>query len=234
MGQTIRWVLGTEVPSLMRLPTPRPDYRQGGVFVTLKVPFLLWASYRRRWRRIFLWGLMALAVGVVAMVVAKWAILGSDSTLLREIPWGEWRKGALRLLAAGWLEGWLVAAWRFLDPHYALSVVVLLVCALISPARGLPAYWETVWLLLLAAVALAGASLSGDFLDTLVLSSPFAAHPPVSQIVGSVTLPPREFFSWMEPVVLSLAVAGIYNLIEVLDSRSLTNLSTLKETRRLK
>jgi hypothetical protein len=234
MGQTARWVLGTEVPSLMRLRTQRPDYRQGGVFFTLKVPFLLWASYRRRWLSIILWGAAAFCSGIVGLALVKWGVLGSDWTHLRELPAGEWREGAWKVLHVPWLRGWLAAGWHFWDTHYTLSLAVLVVCALISPARGLPAYWETVWLALIALVLLALASFCGDVLDALLFSSPLVAQETISRVFGVSQLPPREFFSWMEPVVLSLAVAGIYNLIEVLDSRSSTNLSTLKDTRTLR
>ena len=234
IGKTVRWVLGTEVPSLMRLPTQRPDYRRGGVFFTLKVPFLLWAFYRRRWLTMILLGFMAFGFGVLFLGISKWAVLGSKWGSLEALTTDVLMESRIKLINTAWIKGWMEAGRLYWDTHYTLSFVVLLVCGFISPARGLPAYWETVWLMLIALLGLGILCLLGDILDALLVAAFFSSHQTPSQVLGVRTLLPREFFSWVEPCVLSLAVAGIYNLIEVLDSRSLTNLSKLKETRGLK
>ncbi len=234
MGKTVRWVLGTEVPSLMRLPTQRPDYRQGGVFFTLKVPFLLWAFYRRRWLTMIFWGFLAFGLGTLLLALSKWAVLGAKWLPMEDLVAGLSLDSVSKLIHADWIKSWAGAGRLYWDTHYTLSFVVLLVCGFISPARGLPAYWETVWLMLIALLGLATFCLLGDMLDSLVAAALFPSPQTLSQVLGVRTLPPREFFAWVEPCVLSLSVAGIYNLIEVLDSRSLTNLSKLKETRGLK
>jgi hypothetical protein len=234
MGKTVRWVLGTEVPSLMRLPTQRPDYRRGGVFFTLKVPFLLWAFYRRRWLTMIFFGFMAFGFGMLLLVISKCAVLGSKWVSVEDLIANISMDSRVNLINAAWMKNWLEAGRLYWDTHYTLSFVVLLVCGFISPARGLPAYWETVWLMLIALIGLATFCLLGDLLDSLVVAAFLPSSQTLSQVLGIRTLLPREFFSWMEPCVLSLSVAGIYNLIEVLDSRSLTNLSKLKDTRGLK
>ena len=58
-----------------------------------------------------------------------------------------------------------------------------------------------------------------DFIDSILLLAVSSQQRGLTLGLGVSRLPQREFLVWMEPVVLSLAVAGIYNLIEVLDSR---------------
>ena len=219
MGQAVRWFLGTEVPSFVRRPYRRPDYRSGGVFSTLKVPFLIWAYHEKRWKHSFWWGLAVFTGGLCVILLSKIAVSGPDWLLIGSLGAAKFKGPVIHLISSGWLEEWLWTNAQAVDTHYILSLTLLLVCAFIPPSRGLPGYWEAVWLTLFSLLSLALSSMLLDFIDSVLMLAVSSQHRGLTSGLGGSRLPQREFLVWMEPVVLSLAVAGIYNLIEVLDSR---------------
>lgn len=231
MAEALRWLIGIEVPALVRKPSQHPDYRSGSLFVTLKVPFLLWAFYGQRWRKVLAAGCFSFGFGMVILIGAKMGLSGSEWFGLRSLDLSLVKSAAKELLSLGWLQSWFWSFARVFDAHYAWSFVVLGLCAAVSPSRGLPAYWETVWLTLTAMVFLLCSSLFLDSLDTILLTLVQTKYDELTFVKGLAQMKHRDFLLWTEPVVLSLAVAGIYNLMEVLYTRGSERSSGLPKVR---
>ncbi len=192
---TVRWMLGMEFPPL-ELPTgPRLSYERGSLFRTIDVPFLLWIYWRKRWLRATIgW----LAVFVLALLIfstlpgADWAIPEAFAKALTQPLQGR------------------------VDLHFATSLAIIVVSAAQSPAAGLPSFLEGMWLALLALVLVLAASVMADAGDRLMLARLLSSGLRDPLLMA---LPPRAGGLWLEPVILSLGVAGIYNLMKVLDTR---------------
>ncbi len=192
---TVRWMLGMEFPPLQPPTGPRLSYERGSLFRTIDVPFLLWIYWRKRWLRVTIgW----LAVFVLALLIFS-TLPGADWAIPK----------AFGRALLGPFEGRV-------DLHFATSLAIIVVSAAQSPAAGLPSFLEGMWLALLAMVLILAASVFADAGDRLLLV----------RMVNSglqdpllMALPPRAGGLWLEPVILSLGVAGIYNLMKVLDTR---------------
>ncbi len=191
---TMRWMLGMEFP-----PLPdggrRLSYERGTLFRTINVPFLLWIFWRRRWLTVSLGWVAAFATAMLA-----WHFLSP-------VAW---------LSPVGQPLDWLTPVVERVDLHFAFSVVVIAVCAAQSPAAGLPSFLEGIWLALFAMGLIFLAAAFADTGDFAV------AHRLLADGVEPGTLgalPVRPVGLWLEPIVLSLGVAGIYNLMKVLDTR---------------
>lgn len=181
------------------LPAAGPRaYERGSLFRTIDVPFLLWAYTRRRWLRLAAgWTLVAVIGLGAALGAAAW-LSGTG-----------WVDGAAASPAGGlfdvWRTRWSVMQLDRFDLHLATSLAIVVVCALQSPAAGLPGFLELSWLTLVGLCGVLLAAALGDRFDAALA---YDALPTV-----------RAVISWFEPAVLSLGVAGLYNLMRVLDTR---------------
>ncbi|MBM4251950.1 MAG: hypothetical protein FJ146_08255 [Deltaproteobacteria bacterium] len=207
--RSLRWFLGLEFPPVQP-PGWRLNFKAGGLFRTLSIPFLLWAYWRRRWLR---WTWIWLASGTLiggVLLLAVGLLLGTES--IRQLE-GMAGKGA-----AGQLEAvvWWWHGLSFLDTHLAASLLVLIVCATVSPAAGLPSFFEWSWLNLVTLVIVATAGFMSDLFDFQLLEGLFAYGDAEPWLLG---LEPRGVSFWVEPAVLSFGVAGIYNLLKAADSQ---------------
>ena len=207
--RSLRWFLGMEFPP-DQTPGWRLNFKAGGAFRTLEIPFLLWAYWRRRWLR---WTWIWLLVGVVlgsALFTGVVLLLGPECT--------EQLEGMLVKGAAGQVEAivWWWQGLSFLDAHFAASLLVLMGCATISPAAGLPSFFEWTWLNLVTLVVVASAGFMSDLFDFELLEGLFALGDAEPWLLG---LGPRGVSFWVEPAVLSFGVAGIYNLLKAADSQ---------------
>lgn len=192
---TLRWMLGMEFAPQSPPGAPRLSYERGSLFRTIDVPFLLWIYWRKRWLRVTIgW----LAVFALALLVF--------STL----PGADW------VVPKGLGEALLQPLAERSDLHFATSLAIVLVSALQSPAAGLPSFLEGMWLALIALVAVFVSAALADAGDQLLLAKLSAQGIQDGLLTG---LMPRASGLWLEPIVLSLGVAGIYNLMKVLDTR---------------
>lgn len=194
-ANTVRWMLGSEFPPVTGPAGPRLSYERGTLFRTIDVPFLLWIYWRKRWLRVAIgW----LTVFVIALL------------LFSTLPGADW---AVPTAFADSLLGPLQGR---VDLHFATSLAIILVSAAQSPAAGLPSFLEGMWLAILALALVLGGSAFADAGDRLLLTR-LAASGVNDPLLTA--LPPRAGGLWLEPVILSLGVAGIYNLMKVLDTR---------------
>jgi hypothetical protein len=144
------------------------------------------------------------------LAMVHWALSGgSGMATLAQLAR---QAGALHLDVSGWTTALLQ---RF-DLHLAVSLVVIVLCAVQSPAAGLSSFLEGVWLALIAGVLLAAAACLSDAADFGLVRSLVEAGI-IDPLAMGVT--PRPVMLWLEPAVLSLGVAGVYNLMKVLDTR---------------
>jgi hypothetical protein len=208
----VRWLLGMEFP-------PReatgfmPSFARGGLFRTLAVPFLLWAYHKRRWLQLTSAWLAAFAV-IVAAIVVGYAWMLDAGGGIAEVLAG--MRPSLAKVPGHFMHLWALLALERMDLHLALSFFVMLTCALQSPAAGLAGFLEATWIAL-AGCLLVGAFACGlDLLDAqLVEQLPFEGR----RMLWTLAFGPRPFMLWLEPVVLSLGAAGVYNLMKVFDTR---------------
>jgi hypothetical protein len=218
LGRMLRFMLGMEFPTaLAGRAVARPTYARGGLFRTIDVPFMLWVYSRRRWLRLSVaWLAVTLVAATVSVVLAPFLAgalgdgagggggLGEVAAFLRDAWRGleHWD---------GWRLAWEDPAWQRVDLHLGLSVGVVLLCAVQSPAAGLSSFLECSWLALLGCILVVLAARTLDGVDAGLVS---ALAPRTGFPLGL-----RTAVAWCEPVLLSLGAAGVYNLLKVLDTR---------------
>lgn len=211
---SVRFMLGMEFPS--RAATGSiSSFQRGTLFKTLDVPFPLWVYRHRRWLRLASVWLLVFATTVGLSVLGFAVILHPAGAVLPEL------QKLRSMLQAGGLPNhfpdlWTLLALERIDLHLAMSLLVIVVCAWQSPAAGLSGFLEAIWLVLVGFVLIAAAVFILDTLDArLIERLPFQGR----RALWTLAFGPREFMLWWEPVLLSLGVAGIYNLMKVFDSR---------------
>ncbi len=207
--RSVRWFLGMEFPP-DKSPGWRLNFNGGGLFRTLEIPFLLWAYWRKRWLRwTWVWVFAGLFTAVVFLALAA-LVVGPES--LRQL------ENLLIRGAAGQVEAivWWWQGLSFIDAHYAGSLLVILGCAAVSPAAGLPSFFEWTWLNLVTLVLVATAAFMSDLVDFQLLEGLLGYGDAEPWLLG---LGPRGVSFWTEPVVLSFGVVGIYNLLKAADSQ---------------
>ncbi len=189
-------------------------FQRGGLFQTIDIPFAVWAYHLNRWRNISLgWGLVT--VGIVSFNILFILLLASsygkveslDDLVLRAVSYDyfDWI----------WIKNWLATATLPIDLHYIASIVIICFCALQSPADGLVSFLEAVWLFLIASCMLLLASFAFDFVDFSLFVNRFDVD--FAYLMTSRFQ--RQPLYWIEPIVLTFGIAGLYNLVKVVDSR---------------
>jgi len=190
--------------------------KSGGVFSTLRVPFAYWAYYRKRWLRISLaW--LALALGL-SLVISQleWQIFGVPRERLK-LDVIEPLLAMIQLKGPGLHVLWLVEVLEPLDFKLLCALSIVMLCALRSPAEGLPGFIEVSLLFLLVLVGFFFTAWVCDSLDASLFRS-------ISSNGGlrdmQYHIPIRRFFGWVEPTLITLGVGGVYNLIMVASHRT--------------
>jgi len=115
-----------------------------------------------------------------------------------------------------WRNSWVLAAISPFDTHLTVSLLVIVICALQSPADGLAGFWDLSWLLLISLIMVFFSAFAADFFDVMMIES-LARLNIVDGLISS--LKPRAVIVWLEPVILGTGVCGVYNLMKVLDTR---------------
>jgi hypothetical protein len=209
---TARWMLGLEFPP----PAPldmKATYQRGSLFRTLSAPYLLWAYAHKHWVKdsaVWIGGGVAAALAWYA--VAKWRFdIVSYDYLKQALAAGPWSGTAASWQA--WQTGWAQAQLSMIDLHLGTSIAILVVCALQSPAAGLTSFLEAAWLTLMAVLFVLLGGWFADVVDVAWLKVAGGADAYIS------TPAVRRPLAWFEPVLLSCGVAGLYNLMKVLDTR---------------
>ena len=214
IGASVRWMLGMEFTRREAMGYT-PSFTRGTLFRTLVVPFPLWAYHRRRWLRLL--AVWLLAFMILAGLAASMAFVFEDSAaptseaLLKL--WGLLRQPRL---PGHFLDLWILTALERIDLHLAVSLLMLVICAWQSPASGLNGFLEATWVALAGFSLLALAALAFDALDAQLIEH--------LDLVGrralwTLAFGTRGFMQWWEPVILTLGVAGAYNLMNVFDTR---------------
>ncbi len=197
------------------LPTPQSSWdfisrvKSGGTLSTLRVPFAYWAYQKKRWLRLSLaWFAFTFALGFVYISV-EWQFLGIPRDSLKLDLIFPFLKNIQLTHSEYWLV-WLAEVLEPLDFRLLVGLSVIIVCAVHSPAEGLPGFLEVSILFLISLIGLLVVSWLSDCLDYRLLEE-LGAYTKWSTI--SSHLPVRRFFGWVEPTLISLGVGGIYNLI---------------------
>jgi hypothetical protein len=143
--------------------------------------------------------------------------------------WRFWLAGSVFTLLAltatvgtlGGFSGWYRAE---LDVHYIASLVVILACAGLRPNSGLPSFQELLWLTIGAAIGVAALGLFlyplGGWIGQILSITGSDSTPRFAVLVK---LFGQLLLAWFEPIVLTLGVCGVYNLLKALAVRSATS-----------
>ncbi len=189
--------------------------KSGGIFSTLRVPFAYWAYYRRRWLRISIaW--LALTIGLAFLAAQmEWQIFGVPRERLN-LDLIEPLLTIIQLKGQGLHALWLVEVLEPLDFRLLCALSIVILCALRSPAEGLPGFLEVSLLFLIVLVGLFFTAWLSDSVDANLFRSL------TSQGIWDEVkylIPIRRFFGWVEPTLIALGIGGVYNLITVAGHR---------------
>ncbi|MEZ4741762.1 MAG: hypothetical protein R3B45_04840 [Bdellovibrionota bacterium] len=206
---TLKWMLGRGVPA-----TPQVDLRRnierGSLFRAINVPFGYWIYRKSRWKKL----LFANAVVVFIVILFALGLFHFSAWRFSDGKVPNFFSMTFDIVDLKWMSFWFFELIEPFDIFYIISLAVILVCAMQSPADGLLSFFESIWLLIISAVLTLSISFVFDMIDYYLLNR-YNSLP----LVSSVQLLSRNFFLWIEPVVLMLGISGGYNLIKVADSR---------------
>ncbi len=192
-------------------------YERGALLRPLMVPYSFWVLHRRRWLKLVIsgygLGFLVIALALVGWLQAMPAIIAfsdADQTIA----------GVARQVTAGvhlpWVVNWLDALRAPLDLHFGASLALIVLALFQSPARGLHGFFETVWVVTAGMLLLIAATFVLDVIDARVLAE-IEGDARGWSIYGWSRAP--HVFTWIEPIVLSLGLVGLYNLLKIADAR---------------
>jgi hypothetical protein len=115
----------------------------------------------------------------------------------------------------GWLWAfyWLKIQFETIDTHLVASLLILLVCLFQPPSAGLPGFSELCWMVVFGALGLYLFAFLGDLFDEASLQWMRLYWPEMADLTWKARVP----LDWLEPVILSLGIAGIYSLLGAID-----------------
>ena len=212
---TARYMVGLEFPVLDQSEYKMPSYERGGIFKTIPIPFSLWLYAQRRWLRLAI-GWMLFSFISVGLILAAYIWLVSPYGSVTSAQVLAQLDGSLGGDFVSWRNSWVLAAISPFDTHLTVSLLVIVICALQSPADGLAGFWDLSWLLLISLIMVFFSAFAADFFDVMMIES-LARLNIVDGLISS--LKPRAVIVWLEPVILGTGVCGVYNLMKVLDTR---------------
>jgi hypothetical protein len=190
--------------------------KTGGTLSTLRVPFAYWAYQKSRWLRLTLAWLGLTIVLAFIFTSVEWQFLGIPRERLKLDLLVPLINNIQMAHSENWVV-WLVEVLEPLDFRLLMALSVIIVCAVHSPAEGLPGFLEVSILFLISLVGLCIASWVSDCLDSRLLSE-LGSYSTWSMLPSN--LPIRRFFGWIEPTLISLGIGGIYNLIIIASKHS--------------
>ncbi len=235
----LRWSL--EVRSLIGVvPAPKSVHRDrrvnlegGGLLQTLRVPFLLWCFAQKRWLKVSVLWFLAALFGALLLVGMKTSFVNSEPLhgltqgwLFQnplQTPWII--KGASYELAPFvqhqamgqgfwlWAYYWIQIQFESIDIHLIASLLILVLCLFQPPSAGFPGFSELCWMVVFGALGLYIFAFLGDLFDEASLQWMRLYWPEMADLTWKARVP----LDWLEPVILSLAIAGIYNLLAAID-----------------
>lgn len=192
--QNVKRLLGLVRPSEWVYQPLEQKFKTGSLVRPLQVPFLLWIHHGRRWRTLLRNN--AVAGVLVCTLALLWYGMQQGFSLPAD----------LGFTNNGWQ--WLRVLLSRFDLDLIVTSIIIALCLSRGPAAGLISYWEATCLLLLALLFGAvgiwlwdGLSLNYELLGTDYLQL-LRAH---------------QYVLWFEPVLLTFAVLGLYNLLRVFD-----------------
>ena len=190
--------------------------KSGGIFSTLRVPVDYWAYYRKRWLRISLaWLALTLALAFLATQM-EWQFFGVPRERLKlDLIDPLW--AILQLKGQSLHALWLVEVLEPMDFKLLCALSIVILCALRSPAEGLPGFLEVSLLFLIVLVGFFFTAWLSDSVDANLFRSITSQG-----VWGEMKylIPIRRFFGWVEPTLITLGVGGVYNLIMVASHRA--------------
>jgi len=190
--------------------------KSGSVLSTLRVPFAYWAYYRKRWLRISLAWVGLTVVLVFAVAQLEWQIFGVPRERLK-LDLIDPILTVIQLKGQGLHALWLVEVLEPLDFRLLCALSIVILCALRSPAEGLPGFLEVSLLFLIVLMGFFFAAWLSDSVDANLFKSISGKG-----VWGNMQyhIPIRRFFGWVEPTLIALGVGGVYNLIMVASQRT--------------
>lgn len=208
---TTKWMLGQGVPE-------NPSVRwgvglsRGGVFRVIRAPFGLWVFRKNRWKHLIIGWVVAFAL-IVAFSAAVYGLIGLR--ISGAVPWPPMAV-VVSHLKFDWFTQWCLGTIFTLDLYGALSLGVIIFCAVQSPTDGIFSFLEATWMVMIAIVGLLVFAFIFDMINYPQMSNLQVSEQILS---GSLAVPFRKIFLWCEPALLMFGIAGCYNLIKVADTR---------------
>lgn len=220
LAGTFRWFFGMEFGRERDLnadeetKSQRPEaIERGSLFGVLKSEFYNWLYFRQRGFKIAALLTLATLSGLLIDALLSHWMTGTHATgfITHLFPFSE------LLSVAGYHSQAMI--WSQLDRvdmHLIVSFFILALCAVQHPRAGLPGFFELSLLVLLVCV---GVALMSTFTDAAefrwaVGHYKLGISRPLDSVYGI-----RSWMNWVEPLVLTMGVAGFYNLMKVLDTR---------------
>ncbi len=215
--------LANAARSTVGLGTPRDKvpfyvahaYARGGLLRPLEVPYSFWILSRRRWLKLvaagLVFGFLVLSLIGLTGLRAISEVLPLDSPT-----WGAAFAQVSAYIQTSWVRNWFDALRTPADLHFVASLVVLLPGMLQNPTRGLHDFFEAAWLLIVSLLFLLVGAFVLDLVDARVLVE-IEGEARGWSIYGWSRAP--HIVAWVEPVVLSLGLAGLYNLLKIADAQ---------------
>lgn len=205
------WTISGDMPE-RRPVVSKNKVQRGGVFSTLDVPFSYWVYYKNRWVKI---GLLTVSVVLITFMVLLlfyqyfFSLAGVEWSPLNLVMPFEKLTLSLR---EGWLWHWALDALSFFDIQYGLSLLVVIFCGFQSPAKGLMNFLEAIWVFVAGTFVFVFFALVLDAMDRVALEG--IAH---FKYINYLKLYDefRETFSVIEPTLLMLGVASVYQLLKI-------------------
>jgi hypothetical protein len=211
VGATIKWMIGRGIPENPSL-TLGYDLTRGGLFRAVNAPFGLWVYRRRRWQQI-IWGGALVFILVLVLCAVTFEAQVARFAGGPHFPFADLVGTSI---SVQWSALWIFGVTDPVDIYLAISLAIMLVCAFQSPADGIFSFLESVWFTGFGLAILLFFAFTVDMVDYRLVEhfKKLTLDPSLSLV-----LPPRQVIAWSEPVILTMGISGLHNLIKVADSR---------------
>ncbi|MFW7377366.1 MAG: hypothetical protein ACOH5I_00995 [Oligoflexus sp.] len=191
----VKRLLGLVRPSDWSYQPLAVKFRKGSLLRPLKVPFFLWIYHKKQWPRLLRQHSFAAAILSVAALLL-YALSASPHHV------------SLSMLTSPGQQWWIVL-WQQIDLDLSVGMLIIALGLSRGLAAGLVSYWDSAFLL--ALVLLLG--LAGIWLwDAMSFELASQQSQSIPELWRS-----KPFLLWFEPVILTFAAIGIYNLIRIFD-----------------
>ncbi len=166
-------------------------FAKGGLFRSIKVPFLLWLQHHRQWKPLIL--------SLSALQLVQWGIV-------------VWMTKETHFVASSFswnsFSAWFQQFIRPIDLDLFVAFIFLFLTLLRRPNWGLTGFWEGTWFLLCSI----GATAVGTYLWEV--SSPYYLANLQLEVVRAA-----EILFWFEPILLSFALLSAFHFAKILSQK---------------